>query len=95
MPNEESGVAETRPTCCYCAVGCGVILEHGGERSTSVRNSSAHEMPQDSLSSGMPPSIMSPAMASAICGLNKKAIEMAAEWFASAAGASRSRARAG
>ena len=28
---------ETRSTCCYCGVGCGVVIEHDGARITGVR----------------------------------------------------------
>ncbi|OYW29119.1 MAG: hypothetical protein B7Z51_07495, partial [Methyloversatilis sp. 12-65-5] len=27
----------TRSTCCYCGVGCGVIIEHDGSRISGVR----------------------------------------------------------
>ena len=35
-------MAETRSTCCYCGVGCGVIIEHDGERITGVRGDPDH-----------------------------------------------------
>ncbi|MBR0565170.1 molybdopterin-dependent oxidoreductase [Azoarcus sp. L1K30] len=35
-------MAETRSTCCYCGVGCGVIIEHEGGRITGVRGDPAH-----------------------------------------------------
>lgn len=33
---------ETRSTCCYCGVGCGVIIESDGGRITGVRGDPAH-----------------------------------------------------
>ena len=33
---------ETRSTCCYCGVGCGVIIESEGDRITGVRGDPAH-----------------------------------------------------
>jgi assimilatory nitrate reductase catalytic subunit len=33
---------ETRSTCCYCGVGCGLIIEHDGERISGVRGDPAH-----------------------------------------------------
>jgi assimilatory nitrate reductase catalytic subunit len=33
---------ETQSTCCYCGVGCGVIIESDGERITGVRGDTAH-----------------------------------------------------
>jgi assimilatory nitrate reductase catalytic subunit len=33
---------ETRSTCCYCGVGCGVIIESDGARITGVRGDPAH-----------------------------------------------------
>lgn len=35
-------MAETRSTCCYCGVGCGVIIEHDAQRITGVRGDPAH-----------------------------------------------------
>ena len=35
-------MAETRSTCCYCGVGCGVIIEHDEERITGVRGDPDH-----------------------------------------------------
>ena len=35
-------VAETRSTCCYCGVGCGVVIEHDGRRITGVRGDPEH-----------------------------------------------------
>ncbi|MDY0012032.1 MAG: molybdopterin-dependent oxidoreductase [Rhodocyclaceae bacterium] len=35
-------MAETRSTCCYCGVGCGVIIEHEGDRVTGVRGDPEH-----------------------------------------------------
>ena len=34
--------SETRSTCCYCGVGCGVIIETEGERVTGVRGDPEH-----------------------------------------------------
>ncbi|MDP2867407.1 MAG: molybdopterin-dependent oxidoreductase, partial [Methyloversatilis sp.] len=33
---------ETRSTCCYCGVGCGVIIEHDGSRISGVRGDPEH-----------------------------------------------------
>ena len=33
---------ETRSTCCYCGVGCGVIIEHDGSRITGVKGDPDH-----------------------------------------------------
>ena len=33
---------ETRSTCCYCGVGCGVIIEHDRDRITGVRGDPEH-----------------------------------------------------
>jgi assimilatory nitrate reductase catalytic subunit len=35
-------MAETRSTCCYCGVGCGVIIEHDGVHITGVRGNPDH-----------------------------------------------------
>lgn len=35
-------MAETRTTCCYCGVGCGVIVESDGRRITGVRGDPDH-----------------------------------------------------
>jgi assimilatory nitrate reductase catalytic subunit len=35
-------VTETRSTCCYCGVGCGVIIESDGARITGVRGDPEH-----------------------------------------------------
>ena len=35
-------MAETRSTCCYCGVGCGVIIEHQAEHITGVRGDPDH-----------------------------------------------------
>lgn len=35
-------MAETRSTCCYCGVGCGVIIEHEGNQITGVRGDTEH-----------------------------------------------------
>ncbi len=33
---------ETRSTCCYCGVGCGVIIEHDGKQISGVRGDPEH-----------------------------------------------------
>ncbi|MFO1327694.1 MAG: molybdopterin-dependent oxidoreductase [Rubrivivax sp.] len=33
---------ETRSTCCYCGVGCGVVIEHDGTHITGVRGDPEH-----------------------------------------------------
>ena len=35
-------MAETRSVCCYCGVGCGVVIEHQGDRITGVRGDPDH-----------------------------------------------------
>ncbi|HNI83173.1 MAG TPA: molybdopterin-dependent oxidoreductase, partial [Rhodocyclaceae bacterium] len=35
-------MAETKSTCCYCGVGCGVIIEHDAGRITGVRGDPDH-----------------------------------------------------
>ncbi|MBI5918079.1 MAG: molybdopterin-dependent oxidoreductase [Nitrosomonadales bacterium] len=35
-------MSETRSTCCYCGVGCGVIIESDGDRISGVRGDPAH-----------------------------------------------------
>lgn len=35
-------MAETRSTCCYCGVGCGVIIEHDGRQVSGVRGDPDH-----------------------------------------------------
>jgi assimilatory nitrate reductase catalytic subunit len=35
-------MAETRSTCCYCGVGCGVIIEHAADRILGVRGDPEH-----------------------------------------------------
>src|SRR5947209_3655943 len=35
-------VRETRSTCCYCGVGCGVVIEHDGQAITGVRGDPDH-----------------------------------------------------
>src|SRR4249920_3468413 len=35
-------MTETRSTCCYCGVGCGVIIESDGARVTGVRGDPDH-----------------------------------------------------
>ncbi|HEX9302059.1 MAG TPA: molybdopterin-dependent oxidoreductase [Casimicrobiaceae bacterium] len=35
-------MAETRTTCCYCGVGCGVVIEHDGRRITGVHGDPDH-----------------------------------------------------
>ena len=37
-----SATQETRSTCCYCGVGCGVIIENTGGRISGVRGDPAH-----------------------------------------------------
>ena len=37
-----SPLIETRSTCCYCGVGCGVIIESDGRQVTGVRGDPAH-----------------------------------------------------
>ena len=37
-----ASLRETRSTCCYCGVGCGVIIEHDGGRITGVRGDPEH-----------------------------------------------------
>jgi assimilatory nitrate reductase catalytic subunit len=37
-----NGLRESKATCCYCGVGCGVIVETDGERITSVRGDPEH-----------------------------------------------------
>jgi assimilatory nitrate reductase catalytic subunit len=41
MP-QERGMAETRSTCPYCGVGCGVIIEHDEAQITGVRGDPEH-----------------------------------------------------
>src|SRR3954464_3388375 len=33
---------EVKSTCCYCGVGCGVVIETDGERITGVRGDAEH-----------------------------------------------------
>ena len=33
---------ETKSTCCYCGVGCGVIIEHYDDEITGVRGDPEH-----------------------------------------------------
>src|SRR3954471_3274524 len=35
-------MGEIRSTCCYCGVGCGVVIETLGERITGVRGDTQH-----------------------------------------------------
>ncbi len=35
-------MAETKSTCCYCGVGCGVIIEHSENKITGVRGDPTH-----------------------------------------------------
>ncbi len=35
-------MAETKSTCCYCGVGCGVIIEHTDNKITGVRGDQTH-----------------------------------------------------
>ncbi|MFT3736249.1 MAG: molybdopterin-dependent oxidoreductase [Rhodocyclaceae bacterium] len=41
-PADSSHPHETRSTCCYCGVGCGVIIEHDGQQITGVRGDPDH-----------------------------------------------------
>src|SRR6266851_1760007 len=38
----ESTMKETKSTCCYCGVGCGVVIQSEGERIIGVRGDSDH-----------------------------------------------------
>ena len=42
IPVRAAAPGETRSTCPYCGVGCGVLIEHDGARITGVRGDSAH-----------------------------------------------------
>jgi len=42
MNMERSPLAETRSTCCYCGVGCGVIVQHDAGRIVGVRGDPEH-----------------------------------------------------
>jgi assimilatory nitrate reductase catalytic subunit len=42
FPIHAARSAETRATCPYCGVGCGVLIEHDGARITGVRGDPAH-----------------------------------------------------
>jgi len=42
MNMERSPLAETRSTCCYCGVGCGVIIQHDVGRIVGVRGDPDH-----------------------------------------------------
>jgi assimilatory nitrate reductase catalytic subunit len=42
MPEPASAARETRSTCCYCGVGCGVIIRSEGERIVDVRGDPEH-----------------------------------------------------
>ena len=33
---------ETKSTCCYCGVGCGVVIQSEGERIIGVRGDADH-----------------------------------------------------
>ena len=39
---ERAPIAETRSTCCYCGVGCGVIIQHHGGKIVGVRGDPDH-----------------------------------------------------
>lgn len=41
-PSPSPSPMQTRATCPYCGVGCGVLIEHDGERITGVRGDPAH-----------------------------------------------------
>jgi assimilatory nitrate reductase catalytic subunit len=38
----QDGMRETKSICCYCGVGCGVLIEHDGSRITGVRGDPDH-----------------------------------------------------
>lgn len=42
LPAKSQTLTETRTTCCYCGVGCGVIVESDGEKITGVRGDPEH-----------------------------------------------------
>ena len=42
IPVRAAAPGETRSTCPYCGVGCGVLIEHDGARITGVRGDPAH-----------------------------------------------------
>jgi assimilatory nitrate reductase catalytic subunit len=42
LPQEEGSATETRSTCPYCGVGCGVVISHGAGKITGVRGDEAH-----------------------------------------------------
>jgi len=37
-----STMKETKSTCCYCGVGCGVVIQSEGERIIGVRGDADH-----------------------------------------------------
>ncbi|MGH8808475.1 MAG: nitrate reductase, partial [Noviherbaspirillum sp.] len=37
-----NGIRESKATCCYCGVGCGVIIQSDGEKVTGVRGDPDH-----------------------------------------------------
>jgi assimilatory nitrate reductase catalytic subunit len=42
LPQEDGGLRETRATCCYCGVGCGVIIRSTQDRIVGVRGDPDH-----------------------------------------------------
>ncbi|MFO6217869.1 hypothetical protein ACLBVF_34960, partial [Pseudomonas aeruginosa] len=38
----DSPLRTTASTCCYCGVGCGVLIEHDGERILGVQGDPRH-----------------------------------------------------
>ena len=42
----------TASTCCYCGVGCGVLIEHDGERILNVAGDPSHPANFGKLCSG-------------------------------------------
>ncbi|HTN31053.1 MAG TPA: molybdopterin-dependent oxidoreductase [Pseudomonas sp.] len=48
MPDDRQSTAAT---CCYCGVGCGVLIEHDGQRILGVRGDPAHPANQGRLCS--------------------------------------------
>ncbi|MEC5387411.1 molybdopterin-dependent oxidoreductase [Uliginosibacterium sp. H3] len=42
QPASPASPLETKSTCCYCGVGCGVIIEHDGQQITGVRGDPDH-----------------------------------------------------
>jgi assimilatory nitrate reductase catalytic subunit len=42
IPTPSTPHLETKSTCCYCGVGCGVIIEHDGKQISGVRGDPEH-----------------------------------------------------